>query len=148
MSNIIPSNSKSALISESTKTIYEKLMQLQLIREIEELSSAKEDEYEKVLQKWQQQDVANSNEFQYIEPILTQRTVMYQINDTLANNINIKNTLFNTYLEISKIAADKENLPIATRSLGIQRINIQIRRAFNLRIHILFIPTYSSLKLS
>ncbi|XP_076687337.1 serine/threonine-protein kinase tefu isoform X2 [Andrena cerasifolii] len=104
---------------ESTKTIYEKLMQLQLIREIEELSSAKEDEYEKVLQKWQQQNVANFNEFQYIEPILTQRTVMYQINDTLANNINIKNALFNTYLEISKIAADKENLPVATRSLAV-----------------------------
>ncbi|XP_076172316.1 serine/threonine-protein kinase tefu isoform X2 [Ptiloglossa arizonensis] len=104
---------------ESTKTIYEKLMQLQLIREIEELSCAKQDEYEKVLQKWQQQDTTNFNEFQYLEPILTQRIIMYQINDTLIDNVKLKNTLFNTYLEISKIAADKENLHIATRSLAV-----------------------------
>ncbi|XP_050594170.1 serine-protein kinase ATM isoform X2 [Bombus affinis] len=104
---------------ESSKTIYEKLMQLQLINEIEELSFAKQGEYEKILHKWQQQDIANFNEFQYIEPILTQRTVMFQINDTLINNANIKNALFNTYLQISKIAADKDNLHIATRSLDI-----------------------------
>lgn len=109
------------LFSESSETIYEKLTQLQLIREIEELSSAKPDEYEKVLQKWQQQDVTNFNEFQYIEPILTQRIVMYQINDVLMNNAKVKTELFNTYLEMSKIAADKENLHIATRSLGMQK---------------------------
>ncbi|CAL7943643.1 unnamed protein product [Xylocopa violacea] len=104
---------------ESNKTIYEKLMQLQLIREIEELSFAKYEEYENVLHKWQQQDIANINEFQYMEPILTQRTVMFQINDTLVNNENIKHALYNTYLEISKIAADKGNLHIAARSLAV-----------------------------
>ncbi|XP_076752966.1 serine/threonine-protein kinase tefu isoform X2 [Xylocopa sonorina] len=104
---------------ESNKTIYEKLMQLQLIREIEELSFAKYDEYESILHKWQQQDIANINEFQYMEPILTQRTVMFQINDTLINNENIKHALSNTYLEISKIAADKGNLHIAARSLAV-----------------------------
>ncbi|CAK9801500.1 Serine-protein kinase ATM [Anthophora quadrimaculata] len=104
---------------ESSKTIYEKLMQLQLIREIEELNSAEEDEYEKILYKWQQQDIANLNEFQYIEPILTQRIVMFQINDILITNANIKTALSNTYLQISKIAADKKNLHIATRSLAV-----------------------------
>ncbi|XP_031830612.1 serine/threonine-protein kinase tefu isoform X2 [Nomia melanderi] len=104
---------------ESSKTIYEKLMQLQLIREIEELSLAKPDEYEKLLKKWKQQDITNFNEFQYIEPVLTQRTIMYQINDTLALNMQLKDALFNTYLDISKIAADKENLHIATRSLAV-----------------------------
>lgn len=94
-------------------------MQLQLINEIEELSFAKQDEYEQILHKWQQQDVANFSDFQYIEPILTQRTIMFQINNTLIDNINIKNALFNTYLQISKIAADKEDLQIATRALGI-----------------------------
>ncbi|XP_076247506.1 serine/threonine-protein kinase tefu [Calliopsis andreniformis] len=104
---------------ESSKTIYEKLTQLQLIHEIEELSFAKPHEHEKILEKWQQQDVTNFNDFQYMEPILTQRIVMYQINDTLINNIKVKNALFNTHLEISKIAADKENLHIATRSLAV-----------------------------
>ncbi|XP_076381605.1 serine/threonine-protein kinase tefu isoform X2 [Megalopta genalis] len=104
---------------ESSKTIYEKLMQLQLIREIEELSSAKSDEYEKVLQKWQQQDISNFNEFQYIEPILTQRTIMYKINSALDDNMLIKDALFNTYLDLSKIAADKDNLHVATRSLAV-----------------------------
>ncbi|XP_029040439.2 serine-protein kinase ATM [Osmia bicornis bicornis] len=103
---------------ESSKTVYEKLMQLQLISEIEELSVTKEDEYEKVLYKWQQQDIANFNEFQYIEPILFQRTVMYQINPTLTNNEQIKAALADTYLQMSEIAADKENLHIATRSLA------------------------------
>ncbi|XP_012149187.1 serine/threonine-protein kinase tefu isoform X2 [Megachile rotundata] len=103
---------------ESSKTIYEKLMQLQLISEIEELCIAKEDEYEEVLRKWQQQDITNFNEFQYIEPILFQRTVMYQINRSLINNSQIKTALANTYLQISEIAADKENLHIATRSLA------------------------------
>lgn len=93
-------------------------MQLQLIREIEDFSFARQDEYENTLCKWRQQDVTNFNEFEYIEPILAQRTTMLQINDTLTNNANIKNALFNTYLQISKIAADKENLHIATRSLG------------------------------
>ncbi|CAK9823884.1 Serine-protein kinase ATM [Anthophora retusa] len=104
---------------ESSKTIYEKLMQLQLIREIEELNSAEEDGYEKILYKWQQQDIANLNEFQYIEPILTQRIVMFQINDILTTNAIIKTALSNTYLQISKIAADKKNLHIATRSLAV-----------------------------
>ncbi|XP_053981121.1 serine-protein kinase ATM isoform X1 [Hylaeus volcanicus] len=104
---------------ESSKTIYERLMQLQLIREIEELSFAKPDEYEAVLEKWQQQDITNFNEFQYLEPILTQRTIMFQINDTLTDNVKLKHALFNTYLEISKVAADKENLHIATRSLAV-----------------------------
>ncbi|KAF3429996.1 hypothetical protein E2986_08147 [Frieseomelitta varia] len=104
---------------ESSKTIYEKLMHLQLINEIEELNFAKQDEYDKLLYKWQQQDVVNFNEFEYIEPILTQRTVMFQINNTLTNNEDIKSALFNTYLQISKIAADKDNLHCATRSLAI-----------------------------
>ncbi|XP_076280983.1 serine/threonine-protein kinase tefu isoform X5 [Lasioglossum baleicum] len=103
---------------ESSKTVYEKLMQLQLIREIEELSSAKPDEHEKVLQKWQQQDISNFNELQYIEPILTQRTIMYQINNALVDSVQMKDALYNTYLNILKIAADKENLRIATRSLA------------------------------
>ena len=72
----------------------------------------------KVLYKWQQQDIANFNEFQYIEPILFQRTVMYQINPTLTNNEQIKAALADTYLQMSEIAADKENLHIATRSLA------------------------------
>lgn len=93
-------------------------MQLQLISEIEELSVTKEDEYKKVLHKWQQQDITNFNEFQYIEPILFQRTVMYQINTTLTNNEQIKAALADTYLQMSEIAADKENLHIAIRSLG------------------------------
>lgn len=104
---------------ENNKTIYEKLMQLQLINEIEELSFAKQDEYEQILHKWQLQDIANFSDFQYIEPILTQRTIMFQINNILIDNINIKNALFNTYLQISKIAADKEDLQIATRALAI-----------------------------
>ncbi|XP_017880998.1 serine-protein kinase ATM [Ceratina calcarata] len=102
---------------ESNKTIYKKLTQLQLIREIEDLKFVKENDYGKVLDKWQQQNIANFNDFRYMEPILTQRTVMFQINDTLANNSNIKHALFNTYLQLSKIAADKDNLQIATRSL-------------------------------
>ncbi|XP_078038484.1 serine/threonine-protein kinase tefu [Augochlora pura] len=104
---------------ESTKTIYEKLMQLQLIREIEELSSAKSDEYGKVLQKWEQQDISNFNEYQYIEPILTQRTVMYKINSVLEDSMLIKDALFNTYLDISKIAVAKDNLHVAARSLAV-----------------------------
>ncbi|OAD57559.1 Serine-protein kinase ATM [Eufriesea mexicana] len=78
-----------------------------------ELNLANQDDYEKILYKWQQQDIANFNKFQYIEPVLTQRTVMFQINETLINNANIKNALLNTYLQISKIAADEENLHIA-----------------------------------
>ncbi|KZC09469.1 Serine-protein kinase ATM [Dufourea novaeangliae] len=104
---------------ESSKTIYEKLMQLQLIREIEEFSLVKSDEYENVLKKWQQQDISNFNELEYIEPVLTQRTIMYQINDALAGSVQMKNVLFNTYLDLSKIAVDKENLNIATRSLAV-----------------------------
>ena len=111
-------------------------MHLQLINEIEELNFAKQDEYDKILYKWQQQDVVNFNEFEYIEPILTQRTIMFQINNTLTNNEDIKNALFNTYLQISKIAADKDNLHCATRSLGTYNkdcyiiLNIQLQNIY------------------
>ncbi|XP_076632451.1 serine/threonine-protein kinase tefu isoform X1 [Colletes latitarsis] len=100
---------------ESSKTIYEKLMQLQLIREIEELSFCKPEDYENLLKKWREQDLTNLKEFQYLEPILTQRIIMYRI----TNNEKLKNAMFDAYLEISKMAVDKENLDIATRSLAV-----------------------------
>ncbi|KAK2581050.1 hypothetical protein KPH14_006093 [Odynerus spinipes] len=103
---------------ECNKDIYGKLMQLQMLSEIEELCLTKPDDYSTVLRKWQQCSIGNLNEFQYTEPILTQRSIMYQINDTLYNNSIIKAELVNTYIEIAEIAQNQGHLQIAARALG------------------------------
>ncbi|KAL2712028.1 serine-protein kinase ATM-like isoform X3 [Vespula squamosa] len=103
---------------ECNKEIYGKLTQLQMLSEIEELCLTKSEDYSKVLQKWQQCDITNFNEFQYTEPILTQRSIMYQINDTLCNNSIIKDELVNTHIKIAEIARNQGHLQIAARALG------------------------------
>ncbi|XP_046831234.1 serine-protein kinase ATM isoform X2 [Vespa crabro] len=102
---------------ECNKEIYGKLTQLQMLSEIEELCSTKPEDYSKVLQKWQQCDITNFNEFQYTEPILTQRSIMYQINDTLCNNSIIKDELVGTHIKIAEIARNQGHLQIAARAL-------------------------------
>lgn len=90
-----------------------------MLSEIEELCLTKSEDYSKVLRKWQQCDITNFNEFQYTEPILTQRSIMYQINDTLCNNSIIKNELVDTHIKIAEIARNQGHLQIAARALGI-----------------------------
>lgn len=92
-----------------------------MLSEIEELCSTRPEDYFRVLQKWQQCDITNFNEFQYIEPILTQRSIMYQINDTLCNNSIIKDELVGTHIKIAEIARNQGHLQIAARALGTYR---------------------------
>ncbi|XP_015186804.1 PREDICTED: serine-protein kinase ATM isoform X1 [Polistes dominula] len=103
---------------ESNKEIYEKLMQLQMLSELEELCFINSEDYPKVIEKWQKFNVMNFNEFQYIEPILTQRSIMYQINDTLSNNPIIKDDLVNTHIKIAEVAQNQGHLSMAARALG------------------------------
>lgn len=90
-----------------------------MLREIEELCTARVDEYDEIIRKWRSGDTIDSNEFYYIEPILTQRTVMYQINETLRGHESIKRALAETYLKIGQVAENQGHLQIAARVLGI-----------------------------
>ncbi|XP_024944918.1 serine-protein kinase ATM isoform X2 [Cephus cinctus] len=102
---------------ESSKTVYPKLSQLHMLREVEELSSAKPTNYMNVLNKWYEEDFVNTNDFQYVEPILSQRIIMYQIKESLKNDPVIKDTLINTYLKIAEVAVEQGYQQTAARAL-------------------------------
>ncbi|KAG7199579.1 hypothetical protein KM043_014186 [Ampulex compressa] len=103
---------------ECSKTVYEKLTQLQMLREIEEFNLTNQENYKEILDKWEQHNITKSNEFEYIEPILTQRTVMYQMKNTSVGDTITEHTLANTYLEIAKVAAKQGYSQVASRALG------------------------------
>ena len=106
------------LLSESCKAIYPSLSKLQMLREIEELNSSKPDEYREILSSWKFQEYIRTSEFQYVEPILWQRSIMYKIKDSFKNNDVLKTALIDLYLEISEIAAHQRYFKDAHRALG------------------------------
>ncbi|XP_011494720.1 PREDICTED: serine-protein kinase ATM [Ceratosolen solmsi marchali] len=102
---------------ESCKAVYPKLSQLQMLREIEEFSSTKSDDYEILFVRWNNQKYICNNSFQYIEPILSQRLVMFQIQESLKNSTIVKNALINVQLEIAQLAQQQGYLNVAARAL-------------------------------
>ncbi|XP_066601781.1 serine-protein kinase ATM-like [Prorops nasuta] len=102
---------------ESSKTLYEKLAQLQMLQEIEEFNCVNLENFSEILNNWKQYNIANSNEFEYVEPILTQRTVMLK-KHLLHNNSDIQHALISAYMDIAKVANDQEHSQIATLALG------------------------------
>jgi len=127
MERAIESARKSVIYSlriislESNRTVNEKLSQLRLLREIEQLSSAadsSEEKYPEVLQSWNEHQISLTNEFNYIEPILWQRITMFRIRESLRTDSNVQTAFFITCLDLAKIAESQGNFPVAARALG------------------------------
>jgi ataxia telangiectasia mutated family protein len=127
MERAIESARKSVICSlriislESNRTVNEKLSQLRLLCEIEQLSSAtdsSEEKYPEVLQSWNEHQINLTSEFNYIEPILWQRITMFRIQESLRTDPNIQRAFFITCLDLAKIAESQGNFPVAARALG------------------------------
>lgn len=102
---------------ESSRTINEKLSQLRLLREIEQLSLTDSQKYPEVLQRWDEHEIL-TGQFEYVEPILQQRIIMFQIKESLKTDTNMQKAFFTTCLDLAMIAEGQGNFPVAARTLG------------------------------
>lgn len=102
---------------ESSKTVNEKLSQLRLLREIEQLSLIDPQKYSEILQQWDEHEIQTS-QFEYVEPILQQRIIMFRIKESLKTDTSIQETFFTTCLDLAMIAKSQGNFPVAARTLG------------------------------
>lgn len=89
-----------------------------MLREIEELSSVEPNQYKKILSDWKSQDYIRTSEFQYVEPLLWQRSIMCRIKDSFKNDNVLREGLIDFYLEIAQIAARQGYFKEAFRALG------------------------------
>ncbi|KAG8040922.1 hypothetical protein G9C98_001910 [Cotesia typhae] len=113
--SIIKSLSNASL--ECSQTVYPKLVRLQMLLELEELSISTSDDWDKLVDNWYAKYLPNFNDFMYVEPILAQRITMCKIKYLSSNNKSIKDALIKTYLELSKIAEIQGYPHIAVRLL-------------------------------
>lgn len=89
---------------ESCKNLYGPMCHLQSLVELNDFAEAKRNHnLSNFLSKWRKQDEINRNEFQYVEPIRTQRIVMFR--DLVVNykTDELKDSLINLYLDLSGI---------------------------------------------
>ncbi|CAD6215508.1 GSCOCG00000317001-RA-CDS [Cotesia congregata] len=113
--SIIKSLSNASL--ECSQTVYPKLVRLQMLLELEELSISTSDDWDNLIDNWYNKYLPNFNDFMYVEPILAQRITMCKIKYLSSNNKSIKDALIKTYLELSKIAELQGYPHIAVRLL-------------------------------
>ncbi|KAF7996223.1 hypothetical protein HCN44_001855 [Aphidius gifuensis] len=102
---------------ECSQTVYPILLKLKMLQEIQEFGKSSVDEWKTIVNDFRLQDLGNINDFTYIEPILTQRIVMYNIKNKLDISNDIKDAFFNTHLELSIIGEKQGYLHIAARTL-------------------------------
>ncbi|XP_015117607.1 serine-protein kinase ATM [Diachasma alloeum] len=110
-------NSLRNISLECSQTIYPKLLKLQMLREVEELHHKSIDHWPEVISDWRQQNLSNMNDFPYIEPILSQRIAMFKIGHKSGSDLSLKNSIVDTYLELSRVAQAQGYLHIAGRAL-------------------------------
>lgn len=106
---------------ESSRIINEKLSQLRLLREIEQLNSAADSsqkEYLEILQRWNAHEISLTGQFDYVEPILWQRIIMFRIREFLWTDTNIREAFCATCLDLAEVAMSQGNFQVATRALG------------------------------
>uniref|UniRef100_A0ABD2WPC0 Serine/threonine-protein kinase ATM n=1 Tax=Trichogramma kaykai TaxID=54128 RepID=A0ABD2WPC0_9HYME len=111
---------------ESCKAVYPKLCQLQMLREIEEFGTCDPEDYENLLAKWDKKKFVFNNHFQYVEPILSQRTTIFQIQNSRKVNPIIKTAFFNNLLDTARLARQRGHLSAAARALETlsQQVNL------------------------
>ncbi|XP_011310406.1 serine-protein kinase ATM [Fopius arisanus] len=102
---------------ECSQTVYPKLLKLQMLRELEELNEKSIEHWPEVITDWRQQNLSNINDFQYIEPILSQRIALFKIGYSTRDDPFLKNSIVETYLELSRVAQAQGHLHLAGRAL-------------------------------
>lgn len=105
---------------ESSKIINQKLSQLRMLREIEQLSWAadsSEKKYPEILRRWNEHNISSIGQFDHVEPILSQRITMFRIRESLRTNADVQKAFFDTCLDLAKVAESQGNFSVATRAL-------------------------------
>lgn len=102
---------------ESSRTVNEKLSQLRLLREIEQLNSA-EGRHSEILRRWNEHEISLTGQFDYVEPILWQRITMFRIRESLWTETHIQEAFFATCLDLAEVAVGQGNFQVAARALG------------------------------
>lgn len=97
---------------ECSQTVYPILSQLRMLREVEDFANIEPSCRNKFLEEWNREKDLDSHDFQWIEPILAQRLVMYRTKGTLTNR-----ALIETHFDIAEIAQEQGYLSIAARAL-------------------------------
>lgn len=88
-----------------------------MLREIEELYSAEPGTYNQMIEKWDNQDFIGVNDFEYIEPILSQRTILLQAKGAGDSQV-MKDALVDTYLQVTELSKKYGYFQMAARALG------------------------------
>ncbi|EGI58185.1 Serine-protein kinase ATM, partial [Acromyrmex echinatior] len=106
--------------SESSKIVNQKLSQLRMLREIEQLSwaaNSSEKKYPEILRRWNEHNISLIGQFEHVEPILSQRITMFRIRESLRTNADVQKAFFDTCLDLAKVAESQGNFSVATRAL-------------------------------
>lgn len=125
--------------SESSKTVNQKLSQLRLLREIEQLSWAAdspEERYPEVLRRWNEHEISLIGQFDHVEPILWQRLIMFRIRESLRTDANVQEAFFATCLDLAKVAEGQGNFSVATRAL--RTLELHQNLPMNLKNQVLY----------
>jgi len=124
---------------ESSKTVNQKLSQLRLLREIEQLSWAAdspEKRYPEILRRWNEHEISLIGQFDHIEPILWQRIIMFRIRESLRTDANVQKAFFATCLDLAKVAESQSNFSVATRAL--RTLDLHQNLSTNLKNQLLY----------
>lgn len=76
------------------------------------------DDYDALFDAWYQQGFNDTHDFQYVESILSQRVVMYNMRKSGSTLSSMTRALIHTHLEIAEISEEQGYFSIAARSLG------------------------------
>ncbi|XP_033207323.1 serine-protein kinase ATM-like isoform X2 [Belonocnema kinseyi] len=102
---------------ESCKAMYPMLSQLQMLREIEEWASTKPSEYANRLFDWHHHNYIKNNDFEYVEPLFSQRIAICKMKQSLEGDAFVKSVLPDIYLELIQYAEERGHFRVATRAL-------------------------------
>ncbi|XP_020292169.1 serine-protein kinase ATM isoform X3 [Pseudomyrmex gracilis] len=122
---------------ESNRTVNEKLSQLRLLLEIEQLNWVADSPDEKcpvILRRWQEHEIGLTGQYNCVEPILWQRIVMFRARESLRANIHVRDAFFATCLDLAALAESQSDFPVATRALDSLRtypnLSAELRNQF------------------
>lgn len=105
---------------ESNRTVNEKLSQLRLLLEIEQLNWVADSPDEKcpvILRRWHEHEIGLTGQYNCVEPILWQRIIMFRARESLRANIHVRDAFFATCLNLAALAESQGDFPVATRAL-------------------------------
>ncbi|XP_043476471.1 serine-protein kinase ATM-like [Leptopilina heterotoma] len=102
---------------ESTKAVYPMLTQLQMLREIEECNNTNSSDYRDRVNEWKHYEYIKNNDFEFVEPLISQRIAICKIEQLHVTDDSLKNVLIDMHLDLVHFAEQRGHFRIATRTL-------------------------------